>query len=105
MAMLVWGMPPAAKTDKDLRILCTALEEHYQGNKDVQISWIPADNTFRPLTRIKIKGRLFVLLSDGSAYTFTELHSVDKDYTVNNLEELVDTIDAIESGWQPKNKG
>ena len=54
------------------------------------------------MTRITIKQRLFVLFADGYSFTFTEPRSADKDYTINNEEELVGTIDDIVDGWQPK---
>ena len=93
---------PTSKNDADVESLFNILAAHFKSRRDVvRCAFIPADTEFRAMARVHVRNRLFVLLADGIAFTFTELRSTDKDYTINNGEELIHTIDEIIAGWQP----
>jgi len=101
--IFVLFMQPASKTDGDVHRLFDALVLHYKSqNNNIRCAFFPADSQCRAIARISIKNRLFVLQANGNSFVFTEPSSADKDYTINNLDELTDTIDDIIVGWQPR---
>jgi hypothetical protein len=95
-------MARTCKTDEDLQNLINTLAVHYESNEYVRVVLIPADDAYHAIGRIKIRGRMFALISRETAFTFTEIRSADQDITINNIEELVHTIDTIIAGWQPE---
>ena len=80
-------MQRTPKTDADVEKITSYIKKYYLNSQDItEIEFISADSKHH---------------ADGYSFTFTEPRSADKDYTINNEEELVGTIDDIVDGWQP----